>query len=111
MNWYGERVCVGRCLALVLRCGSWLASGGVALGPALVRAGWCGPVHRAGLSCIDIITAGIVLLILLPAFRVALMLIAFLRDRDYRFAVIAALVLIIIFAGFVLGMRTAGTAG
>src|SRR3546814_20358434 len=74
-------------------------------------AGWAGPVHRAGLSGIDIITAGIVLLILLPAFRVALMLIAFLRDRDYRFAVIAALVLIIIFAGFVLGLRTAGTAG
>src|SRR3546814_16530367 len=83
----------------------------IALGLALVMAGWAGPVHRAGLSGIDIITAGIVLLILLPAFRVALMLIAFLRDRDYRFAVIAALVLIIIFSGFVFGMRTAGDAG
>jgi len=55
--------------------------------------------------------AGIGLLILLPVSRVVLMLIAFLRDRDYRLALAAVLVLGIIFAGLILGSRTAASVG
>jgi len=52
-----------------------------------------------------IVTVGILLFILLPVSRVALMLIVFLRERDYRFGAFAAVVLGIIFLGFILGMR------
>jgi uncharacterized membrane protein len=48
---------------------------------------------------------GIVLLILLPSFRVLLMLLVFLRDRDYRLAVTAGLVLMIILLGLILSIR------
>jgi uncharacterized membrane protein len=42
----------------------------------------------------------------LPVLRVTLMLIVFLRERDYRFGAIAALVLTFIVLGFVLGAGT-----
>ena len=50
-------------------------------------------------------TIGIALFLLLPVLRVVLMLIVFLRERDYRFSAIAALVLRILLVGFVLGTR------
>jgi uncharacterized membrane protein len=50
-----------------------------------------------------IITAGIALLIVLPVLRVLLMLIVFVRERDFRFGAIAMLVLAIILLGSVLG--------
>jgi uncharacterized membrane protein len=50
-----------------------------------------------------IITAGILLLIVLPVLRVFLMLIVFVRERDFRFGAIAMLVLAIILLGSVLG--------
>ena len=49
---------------------------------------------------------GIALFILLPTLRVLLMLLFFFRERDYRLAIIAALVLTIILLGFILGIRT-----
>jgi uncharacterized membrane protein len=52
-----------------------------------------------------IATVGIALFILLPTLRVLLMLLVFLRERDYRFTAIAALVLAIILLGFAVGMR------
>ena len=55
-----------------------------------------------------VITAGIALLIVLPVLRVLLMLIVFVRERDFRFSVIAILVLAIILLGSVLGMHMAG---
>jgi uncharacterized membrane protein len=51
-----------------------------------------------------IITAGILLLIVLPVLRVFLMLIVFVRERDFRFGAIAMLVLAIILLGSVLGV-------
>jgi len=50
-----------------------------------------------------IISAGILLLIVLPVLRVLLMLIVFVRERDFRFGAIAMLVLAIILLGSVLG--------
>ncbi len=73
-------------LASLLSSGTWLASTVVALGLALGRG--------------RIATAGIVLFILLPVARVTLMLVAFLRERDYRMSGIAALVLLFIGLGF-----------
>ena len=49
-------------------------------------------------------TAGIGLLILLPILRVIIMLIVFAKERDYKFAVTAAVVLLILFAGFAVGL-------
>ena len=55
-----------------------------------------------------LVTIGIALFILLPVLRVVLMLIVFLRERDYRFSAIAALVLTILLVGFVVGTRVPG---
>jgi hypothetical protein len=55
--------------------------------------------------------AGIGLLILLPVSRLFLMLVLFLRNRDYRLAFAAGLVLLIILAGVVVGVRTASIGG
>ena len=48
-------------------------------------------------------SAGIALFILLPVMRLILMLGVFLQQRDYRFGAIAALVLAIVAAGWVVG--------
>jgi hypothetical protein len=94
-------------LAGVLLHGSWVASATIGLGLALA---WIdsrfGTHNLAILPGISIVTVGIALFILLPVLRVALMLIVFLRERDYRFGIIAALVLTIILLGCALGART-----
>jgi len=46
---------------------------------------------------------GIVLFILLPILRVFLMLVVFVRERDFRFAFISGVVLAIILLGIFLG--------
>jgi uncharacterized membrane protein len=85
-------------VAALLRYGTWIAS--IAIGSGLAFAFFdprLGPV---------IVTAGIALFILLPSLRVLLMLVVFVRERDYRFALIAALVLTIILLGIFLGKGT-----
>ena len=52
----------------------------------------------------QVVTAGIGLFILLPILRVILMLTIFVKERDYKFAATAAVVLLIIFAGFAIGI-------
>lgn len=89
-----------RLLAGLLRYGTWVASIAIGIGLALSLAGSLPPGMR-------IITIGIALFILLPSLRVLLMLIVFVRERDYRFGLIAALVLAIIFLGLAVGMHTA----
>ena len=84
-------------LAKLLHYGTLAASGIIALGLALsVTAGPLG---------MGVATAGIALFILLPALRVAAMLVFFLRARDYRYGAIAALVLLIISISFFVGTR------
>jgi uncharacterized membrane protein len=91
-----------RLLAWVLDRGTWLASGVIALGLVLMLA------VPALVTSVRIVNVGIALFILLPVLRVLLMLIAFVRARDYRFGAIAALVLAIIVLGAVLGVHLAG---
>jgi hypothetical protein len=82
-------------LAALLRYGSWSASAAIGLGFALALIG-AHSSHR-------IATMGIALFILLPMLRVLLMLVVFVRERDFRFACIAGSVLAIILLGIVLG--------
>ena len=84
-------------LAKLLHYGTLAASGIIALGLALSVA--------AGPLGMGVATAGIALFILLPALRVAAMLVFFLRARDYRYGAIAALVLLIISISFFVGTR------
>jgi uncharacterized membrane protein len=100
-------------LATFFRCGTWLASAAIGLGSALALIGsnlhmW----NLAILANMRIAKMGIVVLILLPVLRVLLMLLVFIRERDFRFASIAGLVLAIILLAIVLGFpATSGMAG
>jgi uncharacterized membrane protein len=94
-----------RLLAYVLQYGSWTASAVIGLGLALSLFGSHGPIG------IKIVTAGVALFILLPAFRVLIMSLVFLRERDYRFSAIAALVLVILMLGVVVGLKASRVIG
>lgn len=85
-----------RLLARVLDQGTWLASGIIAVGWILSASGW---------RTVGVINAGVALFLLLPVLRVLIMLIVFMRERDYRFAAITAVVLSIIVLGALLGAR------
>jgi uncharacterized membrane protein len=85
-------------LAGLLRYGTWLASGVIGSGLAL---------SLAGLSGAQVVAAGVVLFIALPVLRVLLMLAVFLRDRDYRLALVAAIVVMTIALGFAVGIYMA----
>ena len=84
-------------LAAFLRYGSWWASAAIGLGYALALIGSHPPDMR-------IVSAGIVLFILLPILRVLLMLVVFIRERDFRFAFISSTVLAIVLLGIFLGV-------
>jgi len=58
-----------------------------------------------------IVTAGIALLIVLPVLRVFLMLVVFVRERDFRFSAIVMLVLAIMLLGSVLGVVSSESPG
>jgi len=82
-------------LAGLLRYGTWLASGLIGSGLAM---------SLVGLSGAQVVAAGVVLFIALPVLRVLVMLAVFLRDRDYRLAIVAAIVLMTIVAGLAIGI-------
>jgi uncharacterized membrane protein len=87
-------------LAGVLNVGTWLASTVIAAGIVLSL------FYRRTTfpQSTQVMTAGIGLLILLPILRVIIMLIVFAKERDYKFAIAAAVVLLILFAGFAIGL-------
>jgi uncharacterized membrane protein len=87
-----------RRVAVVLRAGTWLASAVIGVGLVLP-------------SGAPVVTTGIALFVALPVVRVIVVLVDLLRQRDYRIAMIAALVLVIIVLGIVLGVRTKATGG
>src|SRR6267142_4741041 len=92
-------------LAGTLHLGTWLASAAIGLGLALALLDSLISAPRlAILRDMQIATIGIALLILLPVVRVIVMLIVYLRHRDYRFSAIALLVLTIILLGFAVGL-------
>ncbi len=101
-----------RLLARVLQYGTWLASAAIGMGLAVALIDSHSGLHTGGLfSSTRIISLGILLFILLPVIRVFLMLLVFLKERDYRFSAIAGLVLLILALGFVVGMRLSARAG
>jgi uncharacterized membrane protein len=93
-------------LAALLRWGSWLASAAIGLGfvLALIDSRFA-TRNLAILPNMRIAATGIALFIMLPIVRVLLMLLVFIRERDFRLAVTAGLVLAIILAGIVLAFR------
>jgi hypothetical protein len=92
-------------LAAFLRYGSWSASAAIALGYALTLIGSHSPARNvAALPNTRIVNVGIVVFILLPILRVVLMLLVFIRARDFRFAFISGTVLAIILLGIFLGV-------
>jgi uncharacterized membrane protein len=96
-----------RLLAGLLHSGSTVASTVIAVGVVLAMIdSRLGTHNLAVLPNTRLVTIGIALFILLPTLRVLLMLIVFVRQRDYRFTIIAALVLTIILLGFLFGIRT-----
>jgi hypothetical protein len=104
-----------RRLAVLLQYGTWAASLTIAVGCALALFGHAVPVARADWGAAvakgygeRIVTAGIALFILLPVLRLMLMLGVFLHQRDYRFSVVTLLVLVIVFAGCVIGAHMSG---
>jgi Protein of unknown function (DUF1634) len=104
---FARRNGLDQLLARVLHRGTWIGSSVIAAGLALPMVGR----SEASSAMIGtwIITAGILLLIVLPVLRVLLMLIVFVRERDFRFGAIAMLVLAITLLGFVLGVAPSAT--
>ena len=92
-------------LARLLHYGTWMATAVIGVGLSLA---FFEPHARAtalaASSGMRIVTVGIAGFILLPVLRVILMLIVFVRARDYHFIAITAIVLIIILMGFAIGM-------
>jgi uncharacterized membrane protein len=99
-----------RTLATFLNCGTWLSCAIIALGMALTLVQGSGATAAPPLAGMRIVTAGVALLILLPTARVPLMLVAFVWRGERHYGMIAALVLLVIIAGFVLGMAMPGVA-
>ena len=87
-------------LAGVLNVGTWLASVVIVAGLVLSLFHERTPFPTGA----QVVTAGIGLFILLPILRVILMLTIFVKERDYKFAAAAVVVLLIIFAGFAIGI-------
>jgi uncharacterized membrane protein len=58
-----------------------------------------------------VVAAGVVLFISLPVLRVLVMLAVFMRARDYRLAIVAAVVLMTIVAGFASGIYMSNPRG
>jgi uncharacterized membrane protein len=87
-------------LAGLLNVGTWLASIVIAAGLVLSLFHDRTPFP----TDVQMVTAGIGLFVLLPILRVILMLTIFVKERDYKFAAAAAVVLLIIFAGFAIGI-------
>jgi uncharacterized membrane protein len=82
-------------LAGLLRYGTWLASGVTGLGLAM---------SLAGVEGTHVVAAGVALFIALPVLRVLVMLGVFIVAQDYRFVLVATVVLITILAGLVIGL-------
>ena len=84
-------------LAGLLRYGTWLASGVTGLGLAM---------SLVGVEGTPVVAAGVALFIALPVLRVLVMLGAFVLNQDYRLVIVAAVVLMTILAGLVIGLSS-----
>ncbi len=77
--------------------GTWTA-------PAVIAVGIVVEAILPGAHGNELVKTGIVLFILLPVARVALVLVMFLRGRDFVFAAVSATVLAIIAVGVVVAL-------
>jgi hypothetical protein len=94
-----------RLLAGTLYYGTLMASAVVSIGLGLAMIGArFGAPRLAILRDMRIATMGIALFILLPVARVIVMLVAYVRQRDYRLSAIVLLVLTVILLGFAVGL-------
>jgi Protein of unknown function (DUF1634) len=101
-----------RLLALFLQYGTWSACAFIGVGVMLEAIANAGVVAEGTDAYGDkALTAGVALFIVLPLLRVALMLVVFVRQRNYRYVAIAATVLVIVATGCVLGVRLAPAGG
>lgn len=91
-----------RRLAGLLSYGTWIASALIAAGLALPLIG----VNPA-LEDVQLVTAGIAVIITLPVLRVTMMCFSFLHERDLGFAAVAAFVLAIIAISLIIGATAA----
>jgi Protein of unknown function (DUF1634) len=92
-------------LARQLRYGIWLASSVTALGMIVALFGrWIAPHGHTMTLGTGIVGKGIALIILLPILRVVLMLIVFLRERNYLFGMISGIVLMTIGVSVMAGL-------
>ena len=87
-------------LAALLNVGTWFAAIVIAAGLVLSLF----YQRTSFLTGAPIVTAGIGIFVLLPILRVIMMLTIFLKERDYQFAVVAAIVLLTISAGLAIGI-------
>ena len=91
-------------LAALLWFGTWLACGVIAAGIVLELLQRHAGLPDVGVGGTTLVAAGVALFILLPVGRVLAMLWMFVRERDAVYAGIAALVLLIMVAGVLLGV-------
>lgn len=89
-------------IAGLLWYGTWFASALIAVGILLTPLGPIPAFQAFPLSGHVAVKAGVAMFILLPVARVVLMLAIFLRERDYAYAAIAALVLAVIATGILI---------
>ena len=89
-------------LARLLQYGSYLGCVSIAIGLLIARWNGGSEADRG----LQVVSAGIALLIALPILRLAVMLATFVSERDYRFAGTAASVLIVIGVSFAVGLLT-----
>jgi uncharacterized membrane protein len=102
---FNESTAMNRILGKQLKYGTWLASTVIALGIVVTIFRWRMLPHgNASTFGLTIIGMGIALIILLPILRVALMVFMFLHERNYLFAMISCIVLLIIGLSVVVGL-------
>jgi uncharacterized membrane protein len=91
-------------IAALLWYGTWLASAIIAIGIVLGALDNSEGAPHFALTGYAVVQAGVALFIALPIARVALMLAIFLRDRDWAYTAISALVLAIIGIGIAVAL-------
>jgi hypothetical protein len=91
-------------IAALLWYGTWLASAIIAGGMALSAIDKIEGAPGFVFSGYSVVKAGVALFIFLPIARVVLMLVIFLRERDFVYTAISALVLAIIGIGILIAL-------
>ncbi|MRN66289.1 DUF1634 domain-containing protein [Brucella sp. 10RB9213] len=91
-------------IAKLLHYGTGLASTIIAIGLVIQWLHTLLTSTMLGLAGHNLVQVGVAIFIVLPVLRVALMLFQFAQARDIAYVTISALVLVIIGAGFLVGL-------